>query len=74
MIKITLGRNKQNGKTAAVIELMEDSKVYLNTYKQNNGMSDFKKLVESIELDDERVKGISEYYNRLKSKENGQSK
>ena len=65
-MKITLGRNEQNGKTAAVIELMEDGKVYLNTYKQKNGMSDFKTLFESIELDDTRVKDIGEYYKRLR--------
>ena len=64
-MKITLGRNKENGKTAAVIERIED-KIFLNTYKQKNGMSDFKTIVESIELDNNRVKSIAEYYTRLK--------
>jgi hypothetical protein len=66
---ITLGRNKHNGKTAAVIQLMEDGKIYLNTYKQKSGMSDFKTLIESIELDDTRVKDIKNYYDRLKQQQ-----
>jgi len=61
----TLGRNKPNGKTAAVIENIDGS-VYLNTYKQKNGMSDFSSLVESVLLDDARINSIVEYYNRLK--------
>ena len=61
----TLGRNKINGKTAAVIESIND-KIYLNTYKQKNGISNFKTIVESIELDDDRIKSIVEYYARLK--------
>ena len=64
-MQITLGRNKLNGKNAAVIESIEN-KVYLNTYKQKNGFSNFKTIVESIELDDNRIKSIVEYYNRLK--------
>ena len=63
---ITLGRSKTNGKTAAVIE-SKDGVVYLNTYKQKNGFSSFDKLVESIELNEQRIKDISEYYNRLKN-------
>jgi NADPH-dependent 7-cyano-7-deazaguanine reductase QueF-like protein len=63
---ITLGRSKINGKTAAVIE-SKDGVVYLNTYKQKSGFSSFNKLVESIELDEQRVREISEYYNRLKN-------
>jgi len=62
---ITLGRNKTNGKNAAVVEL-KNGKVYLNTYKQKDGFSTFSKLVESIELDQDRVNSIVEYYNRLK--------
>ena len=62
---ITLGRNKHDGKTAAVIEEINGF-VYLNTYKQKNGWSNFSKLVESIELNDFRVNSIVEYYNRLK--------
>ena len=62
---ITLGRNKINGKTAAVIESIND-KIYLNTYKQKNGISNLKTIVESIELDDDRIKSIVEYYARLK--------
>ena len=63
-MKITLGRNKENGKTAAVVEL-KDGVVYLNTYKQKNGFSDFSKLVESIELNEQRIKEISQFYYRL---------
>lgn len=62
---ITLGRNKINGNTAVVIENI-NGKVYLNSYKQKQGWSAFSKLVESIELDDDRVKQITEYYNRVK--------
>jgi hypothetical protein len=62
---ITLGRNKPNGKTTVVVEEI-DNKVYLNSYKQKNGFSSFDKLVESIELDDERVNSIVEFYKRLK--------
>ena len=62
---ITLGRNIPNGKTTTVIESVKKD-IYLRTYKQKNGMSDFSKVVESILLDDERIKHIVEYYNRLK--------
>ena len=63
---ITLGRNKKNGKTTAVVE-EKDGIVYLNTYKQKDGFSSFYKIVESIQLDDERVNSIVEYYKRLKT-------
>ena len=62
---ITLGRNKPNGKRCVVVENM-GNKVYINIYKQKNGMSAFNKLVESIELSDEKVDLIVEYYKRLK--------
>ena len=51
---ITLGRNKKNGKTTAVVE-------------EKDGFSSFDKLVESIQLDDERINSIVEYYKRLKT-------
>ena len=63
---ITLGRNKPNGNSTAVVESIEN-KVFLNLYKQKKGWSDFKILIESIELDDERVNSIVEYYKRLKT-------
>ena len=63
---ITLGRNKPNGKTSAVVE-EKDGIIYLNTYKQKDGFSAFNKLVESIQLDDRRVNSIVEYYKRLKT-------
>lgn len=63
---ITLGRNKPNGKTSAVVE-EKDGIIYLNTYKQKDGFSAFNKLVESIQLDDSRVNSIVEYYKRLKT-------
>lgn len=62
---ITLGRNKPNGKTAVVVENI-GGVVYLNTYKQKNGISDFSVLIESILLDDDRIISITEYYNKLK--------
>lgn len=63
---ITLGRNKPNGKTSAVVE-EKGGIVYLNTYKQKDGFSAFNKLVESIQLDDTRIRSIVEYYNKLKN-------
>ncbi len=62
---ITLGRNKIDGKTSAVVE-EKDGIVYINTYKQKKGWSNHKHLVESIQLTDDRVNEIVDYYNRLK--------
>lgn len=61
---ITLGRNCMNGIYAACVE-QENDGVYLNLYEQNHGSSNFQNKVSSLELNEERVNAIMEYYKRL---------
>lgn len=60
MIK-TLGRNTENAKLADVIEV-EGSKVYIRSYKQKDGFSNFKKLVSSVEITQDRLRLIDETF------------
>ena len=60
-----LGRNRQDKCHMLVIE-KKDGVVFLNTYKSNGLLVDFDILVESIELNDDRMLMILEEYNKIK--------
>jgi len=62
---ITLGRNEPNGKYAVAVE-NENGKAYLRCYKQNNGNSTFRDVVTQIELDEEKINSIMDYYKKVK--------
>jgi hypothetical protein len=60
-----LGKNRQDKCHLLAIEKI-DGVVFLNTYDSKGLLSDFDILVESIELDDNRMLILIEEYNKIK--------